>query len=88
MVTEGSERSLADALDERISAERVKGRKPTLSPEQDLELVKEYLQSPQSLREIARARGLTLGVCRRAIRRVRDTVGTSELGEILKGESK
>ena len=85
MVTDEGERSVADMLDERTATERTKGRPPSLKQDEELEIVKEFLLTGASLRQIAARRGHTLGVCRRAVRRVKERVGEQSFDEFLKG---
>ena len=71
MVTTRDGQTVSQALDERTKVKRTRGRKPSLTEEQEDEVIRRYLSSGQSLRDIGADMGIALSTCRRAIARAR-----------------
>ena len=66
-------------LAELLNAHRPRtGRKPSVSREWAEEVVREYLTSGLSLRDLAAKHGVGLGVVKRAVKRVRERIESSE----------
>ena len=84
MVTTRDGQTVSQALNERTVVKRMRGRRPSISQEQEDELVRRYLTSGASLRDIASEMGITRSTARRAIARARsrlqDTLALSFLG--------
>jgi len=71
MVTERDGRTVSQALNEHTVVKKMRGRKPSVTEEQEDELVRRYLTSKESLADVANAMGITRSTARRAIARAR-----------------
>jgi len=71
MVTERGGQTVSQALSERTVVKKMRGRKPSLTEEQEDELLRRYLSTPQGLREIGAEMGIPHSTARRAIERAR-----------------
>ncbi len=71
MVTNRDGQTVSQALNEHTVVKKTRGRKPSITEEQEDEIVRRYLTSKESLAEVASAMGITHSTARRAIARAR-----------------
>jgi DNA-directed RNA polymerase specialized sigma24 family protein len=71
MVTASDGKTVSQALNERTVVKKMRGRKPSLTEEKEDQLLRRYLSTPQSLREISSEMGIPHSTARRAIERAR-----------------
>lgn len=72
MVTIRDGQTVTQALNERTRVNRKPGRKPTMTDEQEDELVRRYLSTEEPLRDVAASMGISRATATRALRRARE----------------
>ncbi len=71
MVTNRDGQTVSQALNEHTVVKKMSGRRPSVTEEQEDELVRRYLTTGESLADVAAALGITRSTARRAIARAR-----------------